>query len=202
MLRKVFFLIFILSPPLYAEIIDLGRITRDTSTDLDWLDLTETNGISYNDIKNELSPQGRFSGWRYASQEEVRKLWKQFRLLEDNQKGFNSSNEEQYNAFVKATMLLGNTWGETSPGKVDGFLGVTGDPSSKYPGNHYVSGFKYITSTGYVRLSDGSVLPDTYGSSQLGSYLVRPSDKPIPILIWLLALSASVLTILIIRKRR
>jgi hypothetical protein len=53
-----------------AELVDLGTITRDTDTGLDWLDLTETVGFSTNELLNDAL--GLMSaGWRHATADEV-----------------------------------------------------------------------------------------------------------------------------------
>jgi len=41
-----------------AAIIDLGNVTRDTGTGLDWLDLTETRGMRWEEVYVELRPGG------------------------------------------------------------------------------------------------------------------------------------------------
>ncbi|RKZ67885.1 MAG: hypothetical protein DRQ44_05080 [Gammaproteobacteria bacterium] len=49
-------------------------ITRDTDSGLEWLDLTETTGLSYNDVSSKFSEGEQFAGWSYASITEVREL--------------------------------------------------------------------------------------------------------------------------------
>ncbi len=66
----IILLTFIFSFPLYAEIIDNGRFTTDTDTGLDWLDVTETVNMSYNDVIKEMGIGGKFEGFRYATAEE------------------------------------------------------------------------------------------------------------------------------------
>lgn len=51
----------------HAAIIDHGTYTTDTVSGLDWLDLTETVNMSYDDVIAD----GTLSGWRHASQVEV-----------------------------------------------------------------------------------------------------------------------------------
>ena len=41
-------------------------ITRDTTSQRDWLDLTLTQGESYNDVQLDIAPGGRFEGFRHA----------------------------------------------------------------------------------------------------------------------------------------
>jgi|GEM_PF-1564892 len=57
-----------------AEIINHGRYLTDTDTGLDWLDVTESVGISFDDMQYLLETGEKFEGWRYAKKEEVRQL--------------------------------------------------------------------------------------------------------------------------------
>lgn len=50
-------------------------VTFDTDTDLEWLDVKETMGLSYNNVYGELGAGGQFEGWRYATSLEVTSLW-------------------------------------------------------------------------------------------------------------------------------
>ena len=54
-----------------AELVDNGTVTFDSSTGLEWLDLTETAGLSYNYVKTQLASGGLFEGWAYASLAQV-----------------------------------------------------------------------------------------------------------------------------------
>ena len=56
-----------------------GLITRDTRTGLDWLDLTETVGLSLNEI---LGGAGGWlaDGWRYADQTQMCELMESFEI--------------------------------------------------------------------------------------------------------------------------
>lgn len=53
-------------------------ITFDSESNLWWLDLTETAGMSYRQVSSELGVGSRFEGWRYASVAEARNLYLQF----------------------------------------------------------------------------------------------------------------------------
>ena len=54
-----------------AAILDLGTITRDTDSGLDWLDVTETRDISWNEMSIELGVGGDYEGWRYATSSDL-----------------------------------------------------------------------------------------------------------------------------------
>jgi len=67
----------LLALPAAAELLEIdlaapgdGLVTRDTATALDWLDLTESAGLSFADVE---AGAGGFTadGWRYATEAEV-----------------------------------------------------------------------------------------------------------------------------------
>ncbi len=61
----------VLSTSAHAAIIDHGNYTTDTSSGLDWLDLTETIDMTYAEVTAQLGPGGSLQGWRYATVSEV-----------------------------------------------------------------------------------------------------------------------------------
>ncbi len=51
-------------------------ITIDSETGLEWLDLTYSTNISFNDMTGRLSEAGNdFEGWRYATKDEIDAFW-------------------------------------------------------------------------------------------------------------------------------
>jgi len=58
-----------------ATLVDHQTYTTDTTTGLDWLDLTETNGLSYDTVVSRLGAGQQFAGWRFASKAEVISFW-------------------------------------------------------------------------------------------------------------------------------
>ncbi|MCW8911259.1 MAG: hypothetical protein OQK76_11655, partial [Gammaproteobacteria bacterium] len=72
--------VLILSTSANATIIEanwqsVGDITRDTVSGLNWLDLTETLGMSRIAVEDQLVAGGQFEGFRYATADEVVGLW-------------------------------------------------------------------------------------------------------------------------------
>lgn len=76
--------VLILSPPAYAldlsRFIDNDRTTIDTVTGLEWLDVTESLNLSYDDVAVEFNTGGMFEGYRYASTIETEELFNAFEL--------------------------------------------------------------------------------------------------------------------------
>jgi hypothetical protein len=62
-----------LSPAAHATFIDNTTYTTDTTSGLEWLDLSSTDGMSYNAVSAAISG-GSLTGWRYASALEVRTM--------------------------------------------------------------------------------------------------------------------------------
>ena len=58
-----------------AGLIDNTTYTTDTVTGLDWLDLTVTRGLSYDDVVGQFSSGQLYEGWRFASRTEVWEFW-------------------------------------------------------------------------------------------------------------------------------
>ena len=54
-----------------AELIDKGHYTSDTLTGHDWLDLTQTRGVSYEYVASQLGKGGQFEGWAFATREQI-----------------------------------------------------------------------------------------------------------------------------------
>jgi len=54
-----------------AAIIDNGGYTTDTVSGLDWLDVTATINMSYNDVMSNINLNGFLLGWRYATRNEL-----------------------------------------------------------------------------------------------------------------------------------
>ena len=55
--------------PAKATLINDGTYVDDTTTGLDWLDLTQTTNLSYNTVSSELGTT--FAGWSFATIAEV-----------------------------------------------------------------------------------------------------------------------------------
>ena len=52
-----------------------GLLTHDLDNGLEWLDLTETAGLTYDYVSANLGPSGAFEGFRYANDVEVKGLF-------------------------------------------------------------------------------------------------------------------------------
>ena len=69
------------SSPISAQVIEVdsvvfgpGTLTRDTVQGLDFLDLEDTFGRSFQDVSSQLGSGGEFEGFRYATVDEIDSL--------------------------------------------------------------------------------------------------------------------------------
>jgi len=64
----------------YSSIVDLGNITRDTESNLDWLDVSATQGMTFTEVQQALLAGGSFESWRLATHAEFLTLSTQLGL--------------------------------------------------------------------------------------------------------------------------
>ena len=157
-------------------------ITQDTVNGLEWLDLTETNGMSYNELFAQLSAGGIFEGWRYATNYEVIALWSEFGI--DLWETKNVIGEVD-NGIVEASNYLGNILNEYNPVLYSyGVLGITGEKTHAGSISHLRFGALYVDGdmlNVYEGLSINFPQPDDSSAVYLGSYLTRDiTTVPIP----------------------
>jgi len=174
--------------PASAELVDLTpRLLLDTQTGLKWLDLTETAGLSYNNVVSQSGPGGGFGGFRHATVQEVVTLWQNAGITQFNT-GWNA---EVYPAVSNLMDRLGgytfgNPWLVCSrPACVsdwntayflDGLIGTPGlaDPDKN------VSMLLRRLQTGGSADSNYYGKTLTSGSTSFGHYLVIDPPAPIP----------------------
>lgn len=157
----------------HAAIIDNGTYTTDTNSALDWLDLTETNGMSYNQVMADVE----LSGWRYATIAEVSIFFDTFGG--DNSFYYGGLNTQNNGLFGAIAPLWGDIGHTVFPERIE----EVGDGNSVFmtQGPIFIDGAPYINlgffGTGddtqdYVDIS-ASLIPPDYPASQIGSALVR-----------------------------
>jgi len=165
---------------------DDNLITRDTSSGLDWLDLTETNNMSYNMVLSQLGSGGLFEEFRYASSIEAIELWANFGvdLAPDTTRSLDFIDP----GIFMATSYLGNLFnGVYSTEYLYGLYGITGTLREPSTNRHDIVGAYVRTSeiSAYKNSLWGPVPDDDGYRMYAGSYLVRVSPVPIPASIWL-----------------
>ena len=165
-----------------ASLIDNGDFTTDTSSGLDWLDLTVTVNRSYNDITSKLGAGQEFEGWRYATGAEIESFWNAFGGNENYYTGVSSQNN---GLFSNVAALWGDLWCHNSGCSTgEGYsFAITAEPYSiehqymslasnlpSHTGGIENDFFKALQTS--LRLGDGAI--------GAGSALVRTTVVPIP----------------------
>lgn len=163
----------------HATIIDHGSYLSDTTSGLDWLDLTATAGLSFNTVSASPPP----GGWHYASLSDVATLF-------DDAGGvgpynFVNSNNGLVAFEGSATSLLRSLMGDTSPLGLPGAAGITSDVDlsvgccGPYP--QFLAWYlDFPPTTNYLLVPFGSFGPDA-SDPEVGSFLVRDTSVPEPI---------------------
>lgn len=67
-----------------AAFIDSGDYLTDTDTGLDWLDVTTSLNMSYDEVSSQISAGGQFEGWRYATGDEFNTLLSSYTGVANN----------------------------------------------------------------------------------------------------------------------
>jgi len=161
-----------------AVLVDNGTFTTDTRTGLDWLDIIQTENMSYNQVTAQLGTGGLFEGWVYATNAQV----SEFFTSAGGTPPYDLSNTT--NIGVVAPLV--NLWGPTSPlVGTDSIVFITGDESLSAGSNtRNVGSLGAGISYDQMRLSN-TFVPDDIIDPLYGSALVRVSSVPVPGAIWL-----------------
>lgn len=184
----------IISTDLYA--LGDNLLTQDSRSGLEWLDLTETNNMTFNEVSSELGTGGMFEGWRYATNEEVVSLWNNFDHGVDLSENNHTLSLEYYydRGIVAASNYLGNIYHEYDPNIRYGVTGLTVNAttsSSHTSLGGFISGpLTHSTHyrSHYYTVYRGENINDDMSHVHTGSYLVRefaPGIVPVPAAVWL-----------------
>lgn len=213
-LRSFVLAVVLLGSSTNAAIVDLGTITRDTVSGLEWLDVTETRGVSFSQVTAQFVNGGTLESWRYATTHELDQLITNWGYVPVNTECSYGLTNCDVGTFGDSTLIetiirtlgdVGNDWlDEYSPsrdiapdgaGYSYGFLAdspLSNDPLAY--GLASISDFETIDRISSVKLTDSDdsinltqgyfTDPDLSGVS-LGSFLVRTSAIPLPATAWL-----------------
>lgn len=165
-----------------SNIFDNDTYTTDVVTGLDWLDLSETNDMSYNYVSGQLGAGGAFEGWRYATSEQVVSFWGNF-SVDLSALAVTWIPDTIDNGSRQASLLLGNLFNEYNPTEYSfGTLGITSHSPSKGKRDwlgayHHVLGGDHTDI--YYTLSS-HLIDDNSSFIYTGSYLVRDATQSVP----------------------
>jgi len=168
-----------------------GLLTYDSITGYEWLDLTETKGLSYNYVAGQLGVGGAYEGFNIGSSTDIVSLF--------TSGGWTGAlNTNHFNDQARANEALGliNLLGDTF--MYDDGNGVTVNASHGYASD--------TDGTGYLHYDDSIALEQNIGffysrawingpaydpngttgnQTNIGTWLYRPSAVPIPSALYL-----------------
>lgn len=157
------------APCAQAALVDTGQYALDTDTNLEWLNLTLTQGVSYDSI---LSGQGGWlaNGWQFATPAQFEQLATAYIGPGSNCSGScpfggGGFSEVYYLAAASVVSALGATYvgdGEASQGLLGG----------SYVGGRVGAG----TQNAYIPDGEWSVSYSSFGDPDTGDFLVRSGD--------------------------
>jgi hypothetical protein len=150
---------------------DLGAVTRDPATGLDWLDLTQSLGLSYDDVENGVGNDLAAQGWRHATASEVCALFATYALAPEPCGVDNRTASQPSTGAVESLIdLLGDT------GSV---IGVSSTP----PYDPVVTG-----SVGLLDDGDGT---QAVGEGSLGHNLLNGDEETSVFVNWITAITVN-----------
>lgn len=149
-----------------------GSITRDLDNGLDYLDLTQTIGISYNDmVSTHLASGGQYEGWRHATRAEY------FALVASAGIVFNGSDPSPADSVNTLINLLGQTFDSFGDGSLA--QGITGTENGT--GSHIAQSigfFRNFMTDEFEPASKSHTVQDHVASTEHGHFLVRAVPTP------------------------
>ncbi len=179
-LSFLFFGIFTSTGHVNAELKDLGIVTRDTDTGLDWLDMSLSKGLSAAQIMAGIdSTCLSCQGWRHATLAEIQTLLEHAGMTPP----FGGSSLWNYVGAQLIINLLGNTGSNTTPPCASNVYiqAFAGEGPPNLPGRLYTP--VVITSVCPGGNVGGANLPGPIvayfvASPIMGNWLVKPSIEP------------------------
>lgn len=169
-------------------------LTRDLSSGLEWLDLTETmsggSNRTFDDVAGQFGAGGEFSGFRHATIAEVTAFWTSAGIPDINAGGTTANHDSVTN--------LISLLGDTSPGGTGFSLGITGQSDSA--GTHVFAELFEVTPTIGRAVTDAGDVADDATTLNGGHYLVRAVAVPEPSSIAILFMT--MIGVLVLQTRR
>jgi len=168
-------------------------ITQDTSSGLEWLDLTMTMGMSYNDVSlSLLDSNSNLFGWDIASSGQVQGLTNSFGLI----KGEISESEVNYfSASSSATNyldLMGSFFLDDTNVNGTGSISeraqaMFGSPNGNNVSRTFIATRNFQSNSSdedwayFLGVDDGNYQSVTRRSLSAGTYLVRSVQAPVDV---------------------
>jgi len=173
-----------------STFIDNGSYTTDTTSGLDWYDVSLTKGLNYNEVIALTSTGGTLEGenWHYATATEFQSMLGNFLDLAPS--GFYNSNNGTLSQLVD---MLGTTEPNPNGSIVNGrLININTSTSTNTPPFQLDLALIATTETSYQAISHNGVISNSTSDLTAGSFLVRstlpasPVPVPVPAAIWLM----------------
>jgi hypothetical protein len=162
------------------ETVGDGLITYDPTSNLEWLDLTVTSPYSLTHALTELQDGGLYSGFRYATEAEVFDIYSQFEI--DPNMGRSTIDPQ----FVQKLDNMMSFFGDTISPVYGNYYGLVGYYSPDFEQFQIAYSAATYAIPGDLQDAWTGILPmDVRTVEMYGSWLVRPSEVPVPAAAWL-----------------
>ena len=153
-----------------------NSLTIDTSTDLAWLNLNYSLGLSYDQVLADTAPGGLFSGYRFATASEVLGLYDSAGIP-DNGNGYYPLGTPSILSLISLVGPMAPYQGEPS---IYGLTGTTTSQGLQASAAIYASG---LNSTLEFLVTSGPGIYDfaynpSLSSAGIGSWLVKEVPEP------------------------
>jgi len=159
-----------------------AALILDTSSGLQWLDLSVTSNQSYDFVNTQLQQGGAYEGFRYATQTEVLALWGQAGISNTD---FNWIENAEWQQVKNLADRFGTSTLFYSEGIATHALGLVEGGSPLSSNQRWVMELTYHPDGLQVRTSSENYILDTnFSSVHYSSYLVHAVPLPPSILLF------------------
>lgn len=183
--QSLFLLCFSFSLSVNAALIDLGSSTLDDVSGVEWLDMSFTLGMSYNEMISEISMGGALQGWGFATEQQITELYNNVLALYPG----------DYD-FFRPVSQIQQALGVTEVTEPDSSFSVVRLTNGYYYTPDINPGLAKASFMTYRKLPIGRLdilsIPNSFdpniGNSKIGAFLVaggKIPEVPVPAAAWL-----------------
>jgi hypothetical protein len=171
-------------------------ITLDSSTKLEWLDVRNSLGLSYNQVAAEFVPGGQFAGFRHATNAEITTLFQNAGIPIIATSGYWTANYQPVRDLQDLVTSLPGSGGSQTTWTTRGHAAATIDPDIGW--NSWLRFLDRQEPANDAIANEGGTISTSPDSSfpLTGHWLVRPVPEPAA------ALSACAAAAFVLTRRR